>query len=154
MQFLFFKLSWKFIGNKLGWWRHKNDHSSKVNPHQKNNWIYFFFKMKKKNSNILKFTWKIWNRLNRKKNQISCLCEFYFSCSGNFLLKMIPIFDEFSRITRKIKSKNQFISFFILFSTFHIFHKNLTSSWGRGEGLHILNWDEALKSMWKQFSGV
>ena len=32
--------------------------------------IQFFF------SKVVKFTWKIWNRLNRKKNQIS---DFYFS---------------------------------------------------------------------------
>ena len=28
---------------------------------------------------VIKVTWKIWNRLNRKKNQISYFSDFYFS---------------------------------------------------------------------------
>ena len=34
---------------------------------------------KKNSSKVIKFTWKIWNRLNRKKNQISDFSDFYFS---------------------------------------------------------------------------
>ena len=41
---------------------------------------------------VVKFTWKIRNRLNRKKNQIS---DFYFSSYGHFCDVITPIFDEF-----------------------------------------------------------
>ena len=61
-----------------------------------------------------------------------------------FLLKMIPIFEEFSPITRKMKIEKKYISVFILFSTFRIFHKYLTISGGEGgRGLHILSWEKA-----------
>ena len=32
---------------------------------------------------VVKFTWKIWNRLNRKKNHISDCSDFYFSSQKN-----------------------------------------------------------------------
>ena len=42
-------------------------------------WIFFYRKRaKKKLSKVVKFTWKIWNRLNRKKNQISDFSDFHF----------------------------------------------------------------------------
>ena len=47
-------------------------------------------------------------------------------------------------LKKKQKSQRNCISFFILFSTFHIPHKNLTISEGRG--LHILGWDKAIFS--------
>ena len=49
----------------------------------------FFF------SKVLKFTWKMRNRLNRKKNQISGFSNFYFLSYGHFCDVITPIFDEF-----------------------------------------------------------
>ena len=49
---------------------------------------YLFF------SKVFKFTWKMWNMLNRKKKQIS---DFYFSSYGHFCTQITLIFDEFSR---------------------------------------------------------
>ena len=60
------------------------------------------------------------NRLNRKKNQISHFCDFYFSSYGPFCTQMTPIFDEFSPITRKIKIANFF--YFVFHSIQHIPH--------------------------------
>ena len=57
------------------------------------NFNFFFFK------NFIfffKFTWKIHNRLNWKKNQISDSSDFYLSSYGNFC-DITPIFDEISR---------------------------------------------------------
>ena len=71
---------------------------------------------------FFKFRWKIKNRLNRKKNQI---CDFYFSSCGHFYTQNYPIF--WWNFTHYSNNKNC-ISFFILFSTFRIFHKNLITS--------------------------
>jgi len=49
----------------------------------------FFFK-------VFKFTWKIRNRLNRTKNQISDFYNFYCSSFGHFDDVITPISDEFS----------------------------------------------------------
>ena len=39
----------------------------------------------KKISKVVKCTWKMWNRLNRKKNQISDFSDIYFSSYLSFL---------------------------------------------------------------------
>ena len=49
-------------------------------------------------------------------------------------------FNEFFMITQRIKIRNFFTSFFILFSTFRILHKNLTTP--EVGSLHILNWEK------------
>ena len=51
----------------------------------------------KKNSKVVKSTWKFWSRLNRKKSQISDFSDFYFSRYGHFCDVITPIFDEISR---------------------------------------------------------
>ena len=68
----------------------KNDHNSK-NRNRKNLKICFFLfsqfwifhvnltTFEIKIQKVVKSTWKIWNRLNRKKNQISDFSDFYFS---------------------------------------------------------------------------
>ena len=55
---------------------------------------------------------------------------FIFRVMVIFVLKIWLIFDEFSLITRKIRNGKNVISFFILFSTFLIFHTNLADSEG------------------------
>ena len=45
-------------------------------------------------SKEVKFTWKMRNVLNRKKNHFS---DFYFSSYGHFCDVIDPIFDKFSR---------------------------------------------------------
>ena len=67
------------------------------------------FKKKKIRSKEFKFTWKMRNRLNQKKNQIS---DFYFSSYGHFFYVITPSFDEFFMITRKIKIGEFFCYFF------------------------------------------
>ena len=89
---------------KLGWWRHKNDHNLK-NKNRKFGFSFYsvdsgsfiqilkriiFFK-------VIKLTWKIRNRLNRKKNQISDFTNFYFLSNGHFCDVITQIFDEISR---------------------------------------------------------
>ena len=46
----------------------------------------------------------------------------------------------------KCEAKIYFISIFIIFSTFRIFHKNLATSEGGGGGLHIISWEKAVHS--------
>ena len=60
-------------------------------------------------SKVFKFTWKMRNRLKRKKNQIS---DFYFSSYGHFSDVIPPIFNEFFTITQKIKIGEFFYHFF------------------------------------------
>ena len=50
----------------------------------------------------MKFTWKIGNRLNRKRNQFSGLCDFYFSSYGHFSVIFFFKSPQFPMITRKI----------------------------------------------------
>ena len=55
--------------------------------------LFYFFRFKlKTNLKVFKLTWKIWNRLNRKKNQISDLCDFYYSSYGHFCTQNDPNF--------------------------------------------------------------
>ena len=63
---------------------------------------------------------------------------FIFRVMVIFVLKMTPIFDEFSPITRKIKIGEIIHYFSILYSTLPIIHKNWIKTQGR-RGLHILN---------------
>ena len=64
-----------------------------------NLWIFFFFKE-------VKFTWKIQNRLNRKKNQISDFSDFNFSSYGHFLVILCRHHPNF-RWTFQDNSKNK-----------------------------------------------
>ena len=88
-----------------------------------------------------------------EKSKIGCIeRKIKFSIFLIFICRTMAIFvtssPQFSKNFHdnlKKKSQNKMISFFILFSTFHISHKNknLTISEGWGGGLHILGWDRA-----------
>ena len=74
----------------------RNWKKNKYNPPPKKKWTFFskmFQYWNKKNqfffSKVLKFTWKMWNQLNWKKNQISDFSDLYFSSYGYFCC---PIF--------------------------------------------------------------
>ena len=135
----------------MGWWRHKNDTkmtitrkikiwnlvllsiqpiadlSSKFKKEKKMDFdlawyptfkINFFF-------TFSKFTWKIGNRLNKKKNQIFPISIF----------RIVVIFETSSpqfSITRTIKIWEFFTIFPILFNTFCTFHKVSITSEGGG----------------------
>ena len=60
----------------------------------------------------MKFTWKIGNRLIRKKNQFSDFYDFYFSSYGHFSVIFLKKSPQFSMITRKIKIGKKFYSCF------------------------------------------
>ena len=66
-------------------------------------WTTFF-------SKVFKFTWKIWNRPNRKKNQIFDLWDFYFSSSGHFFTQNDLNFRWI--FTHNWKNKNRKINLF------------------------------------------
>ena len=85
----------------------------------------FFF------SKVFKFTWKIRNRLNRKKNHIPDFSDLYFSSYSHFCTS---VFDTFFTITRKIKIGDFFYYFFQNWSKLR--------GW-EGGGLHILSWRKA-----------
>ena len=55
-----------------------------------------------------KFTWKIGNRLNRKKNQFSNFSDFYFSSYGHLSVLFLKKSPQFSMMTRKIKIEEFF----------------------------------------------
>ena len=93
----------------------------------------------------------MWNVLNRMKKWIKKFSNFYFSC---YREKFIETCTKMT-ITRKINigkiwnliflsiqpisdlSNNCFIIFSVLFSTFHIIHKNWIKTEGRGGGVWI-----------------
>ena len=91
----------------------------------------------------MKFTWKIGNWLNRKKNQFSDFSDSYFSSYGRFSAifcdVITPIFDDNSK---NINLRILFIIFPVLYSRLPIIHKRLIKS--EGGGLHILNWEKPI----------
>ena len=92
-------------------------------------------------SKVLKFTWKMWNRLNRKKNPISDFSDLYFSSYGYFWSFLYPNLFCTPVITRKIDIS--FISAHIAsFMKIEPFLRGVCISSIRG--LHILTWDRAL----------
>ena len=107
--------------------------------------ISFLFNIFKIKKNVVQNfeIWKIRNRLKWKKNQISNFAIFFSGVIVVFVLKMTPIFDEFSPITQKIKIVEFFYYFphTILYSTFRIIHKMSTPSEGGGRGYHELNFN-------------
>ena len=108
--------------------------------------IFFIFLRKKKlfifkkiYLKFFKFTWKIQNRLNRKKNQISDFTDFYFSSYGHFsviLWRHHPKFQRNFTITRKLIIGNFFGGFSNLLKTKRIIkdHKIKTALFERGGG--------------------
>ena len=53
---------------------------------------------------MIKFTWKIWNRLNRKKNQISDFSDFYFSSYEEKTMKQAILWMPLSANLLKLES--------------------------------------------------
>ena len=96
------------------------------------------FRLRSKSINSKKYK----HQLNRKKNQISDFFYFYFSRYSHFCDLVTPIFNEFFIVTRKMNLEEKFISFFIIFSTLRIIHKNrIKTKEMKGRGLHILSWE-------------
>ena len=63
-------------------------------------WI--FFKIKFFFFTFFKFTWKIGNRLIRKKNQFSDFSDYYFSSYGHFSVLFLKKSPQFSRSIQNI----------------------------------------------------
>ena len=107
-------------------------------PHQKKCSSIFF--------KGFKFTWKMRNVLNQKKNQISDFSNFYFFELRSFLWHHHTNFQWIFHDNFKNNIRKNVSIFFILFSTLHIIHKNhiINAKLRGGEGgLHILNWEMA-----------
>ena len=106
LWFLFFELLRKFIKNwqflEQKWWKMTITRKIKIGKI----WNLVFLSIQPiadfsckfdhfwKKLLFLKFTWKIGNRLNRKKNQISNFSFFYFSSYGHFCEVITPIFRD------------------------------------------------------------
>ena len=94
--------------NLWGWspqsYRERSEPAPKQRSYRTTKQNFFFFK-------FLKFTWKIGNRLIRKKNQFSDFFDFYFSSYGHFSVIFLKKSPQFSMITRKIKIGNFFNNF-------------------------------------------
>ena len=93
----------------------KNNHNSKNN--NRKNLIFFsiqeildlscIFDHFKKKSKVVKFTWKIWNQLNRKKNQISDFSDYYFSSYAEKTVKQAILWMPLSAYLFRLKSSIQ-----------------------------------------------
>ena len=88
---------------------------------------------------MIKFTWKMWNRLNRKKNWISGFSDFYFSSFGHFWSFLYLNFRWiFHNNSKNKKSENFFIIFPIIYNTLPIIHKTLIKSEGKGVCMSVI----------------
>ena len=97
----------------------------------------FFF------SKVFKFTWKMLNVLNRKRNRILYMYDFHFSGYGHFYDVITPIFRWIFPDNSKNKNWRIFLLYFSFYSA-HFASSIKTGSKLKGEGgLHILSREKA-----------
>ena len=89
-------------------------------------------------SKLVKFTWKIQNRLNKKKKQISNFSNFHFSSYGHFCSKYCQLSMNFHD-----NSSNKIRQIVFSFVSAHCACFLKVGSKLRGGGLHVVSWDRA-----------
>ena len=106
-------------------------------------------------SKLIKFTWKIRNRPNRKKDQISDFSDIYFSSYGNFCGVITPNFWWIFHNISKIKNRRIFVLFFLFYSAHCASFMKVGSKLRGGVCLSLIgtepNWFEVwtYKKWWK-----
>ena len=130
-----FGISSKCIFEKSSKSAHPRDHATSKSIF----FVYF--------SKLIKFTWKIRNRLNRKKNHISDFSDFYFSSYGHFLNIFVTSslnLNELFTVTRKIYIGDFFSLFYSFYWAYCASFMKVGSKLRRG-CLLVVPWNRAFK---------
>ena len=125
LRFLFFELSRK-IHRKLRWWRHKNDHNSKINIGKISNLIFLLFQP-------IAVNLTIWKKMYFDVAWYPPLCRKRPNEAGKSgfvktLWKLRNVLNRMGKIIKNTAYSASFIKFPPLL---------------RGGDLHILNWEKA-----------
>ena len=99
-------------------------------------------------SKVVKFTWKIRNWLNRKKNQVSGFSDFYFLSYGHFSSKNCQLSINFHHNSENKNHQNRKIVFFHSFQ--HIAHHSWKwdLNWGGAVCLSLVGTEPGNFEFW------